>query len=111
MATQKQILAAVKKVLAAKTTKTRKKNPAPRMGTAKPKRKSQITGKTPSKRLVKRRKENKVEGYFPNPAAVAKAHRECYYVYVGRYTTYASAEKAAKAFADKLGVKVGIVGD
>ncbi len=42
---------------------TRKKNPAKRIGTAKPKRVSQVTKKAPSKRLVK----NTDEGYFPNP--------------------------------------------
>jgi hypothetical protein len=46
---------------------TRKKNPAKRIGTAKPKRVSQVTKKAPSKRLVKRRMKNTDEGYFPNP--------------------------------------------
>ena len=47
----------------------RAKNPAPRIGTARPKRVSQITKKAPSKRLVARRRKNTDEGYFPNPTA------------------------------------------
>lgn len=60
---------------AVKKATARKKNPAPRIGAKKPTRKSQITKQAPSKRLVKRRKANKVEGYFPNPAEVASAHK------------------------------------
>jgi len=44
-----------------------KENPSPRIGTAHPKRRSAITKKTPSKRLVARRKANVKKGYFPNP--------------------------------------------
>ena len=44
-----------------------KKNPAPRIGTAKPKRKSQVTGKPPTKRLVARRMANAKKEFFPNP--------------------------------------------
>lgn len=47
-----------------------KKNPATRRGTSKPKRKSQVTGKPPTKRLVKRRIKNTETGYFPNPLPV-----------------------------------------
>lgn len=43
------------------------KNPAPRIGTKKPNRRSQATGARPSKRLVARRKANAYEGFFPNP--------------------------------------------
>jgi len=45
----------------------RKTNPAPRIGTGNPKRKSQVTGKKPSMRLIQRREKNKKKGYFPNP--------------------------------------------
>ena len=45
----------------------RAKNPAPRVGTKKPMRKSQVTKSPPSKQLVKRRKKNTETGYFPNP--------------------------------------------
>jgi hypothetical protein len=48
-------------------TKSRAKNPAPRIGTASPRRRSQITKKPPTKRLVKRRVVNTKKGYFPNP--------------------------------------------
>ena len=43
------------------------RNPAPFRGTSKPRRVSQITKITPTKRLVKRRKMNTEQGYFPNP--------------------------------------------
>lgn len=46
----------------------RGKNPAPRIGTARPRRPSQITKKAPSKRLVARRSANTRRGYFPNPS-------------------------------------------
>jgi len=49
-------------------------NPAPRIGTAHPKRKSEATKKTPTKRLVARRKRNTDEGYFPNPLE-SQVHR------------------------------------
>jgi hypothetical protein len=45
-----------------------KGNPATRKGTAKVYRKSQVTKKPPTKRLVARRKTNVKKGYFPNPA-------------------------------------------
>jgi hypothetical protein len=45
----------------------RSKNPAPRLGTKRPRRVSQITKKPPTKRLVTRRKANTQAGYFPNP--------------------------------------------
>ena len=44
------------------------KNPARRKGTKIPLRKSQITKKKPTPRLVKRRKTNSKKGYFPNPS-------------------------------------------
>lgn len=43
------------------------KNPRPRIGTANAKRRSSITGKAPSARLVRRRRRNVRKGYFPNP--------------------------------------------
>lgn len=42
-------------------------NPAPRIGTARPRRVSQVTKKPPTKRLIKRRVSNVKKGYFPNP--------------------------------------------
>lgn len=42
-------------------------NPAPRIGTARPKRVSQVTKKAPTKRLVSRRRVNSEPGYYPNP--------------------------------------------
>lgn len=79
MATKAQILAAAKRIVAAAKKPavkrvTRKANPAKRIGTKKPTRASAVTGKPPSKRLVKRRKANTAEGYFPNPSEVVKAH-------------------------------------
>ena len=56
----------------------KKANPAKRKGTSKPLRKSQITGKPPSKRLVARRKKNTVPGMFPNsikPSHKAKIYK------------------------------------
>jgi len=61
----------------------RASNPAPRRGAKKPKRASQRVHrnkngtftKAPTKRLVTRRKKNVRKGYFPNPAAIARAHR------------------------------------
>lgn len=47
--------------------KGRASNPAPRIGAAKPRRKSQVTGEKPSMRLVQRRKKNTRKGYYPNP--------------------------------------------
>lgn len=45
----------------------RTSNPAPRIGAAKPRRKSQVTGEKPSMRLVQRREKNTRKGYYPNP--------------------------------------------
>ena len=42
-------------------------NPAERIGTAHPRRRSAATHAAPSKRLVRRRKANVKKGYFPNP--------------------------------------------
>ena len=52
----------------------RANNPAPRIGTAHPKRKSEATKKTPTKRLVARRKRNTKAGYYPNPLE-SQVHR------------------------------------
>lgn len=52
---------------------TRGKNPAPRRGTSKPRRVSQITKKPLTRRLVKRREKNTDPGYFPNPLISQKA--------------------------------------
>lgn len=49
--------------------RARAKNPAPRIGTVRPNRASQITRTKPTKRLVSRRKRNTDEGYFPNPVS------------------------------------------
>lgn len=45
-------------------------NPARRIGTARPRRVSQLTKKPPTKRLVARRKKNTDQGYFPNPKRI-----------------------------------------
>jgi hypothetical protein len=42
-------------------------NPAKFLGTSKPRRRSQVTKRPPSKRLVSRRMSNTKRGYFPNP--------------------------------------------
>lgn len=56
--------------------KGRASNPAPRIGAAKPNRKSQVTGERPSMRLVQRRKKNTRKGYYPNPTdKAAKGER------------------------------------
>lgn len=55
-----------------KPAKKRAKNPAKRIGTAKPNRPSQITGKPPTKRLKARRVSNTKKGYFPNPTNKAR---------------------------------------
>jgi len=52
-----------------------KSNPAKRIGTARPKRVSQITKRPPTKRLVARRRKNTDAGYFPNPLE-PKVHRK-----------------------------------
>jgi hypothetical protein len=44
-----------------------KTNPRPRIGTKSPRRRSSVTGKFPTVRLVARRKRNARKGYFPNP--------------------------------------------
>lgn len=49
-------------------------NPAPRLGTSRPRRASQITKKAPTKRLVARRKANTQKGYFPNPTGRVFTH-------------------------------------
>jgi hypothetical protein len=53
----------------------RQTNPAPRTGTKRPRRASQITKKPPTTRLVARRKANSKAGYFPNPL-MPKVHRK-----------------------------------
>ncbi len=96
------------------TRKRPKPKAAPkRVGTAKPTRKSQITGKAPSKRLVKRRKSNTTPGYFPNPAEVAKAHAPiCYYVAtVKSYKTVEAARKAGLELMVKHGIPLRIISD
>jgi hypothetical protein len=47
-------------------------NPAKRKKAASPKRRSQATGKAPTKRLVARRKANVKPGYYPNPIGHGK---------------------------------------
>jgi len=58
---------AAKKSTDAYISKMYATNPARRIGTAHPKRKSEATKKTPTKRLVARRKRNTKAGYYPNP--------------------------------------------
>lgn len=50
----------------------RQENPETRIGTAHLKRRSQITKRAPSKRLVARRAKDTKRGYFPNPLNVEK---------------------------------------
>lgn len=56
----------------------RQGNPAPRRGTRNAGRRSQISGRAPSGRLVKRRRRNVRKGFFPNPAQVRAAQRKHY---------------------------------
>lgn len=65
-------------------------NPAPRIGTARPRRLSQITKKPPSKRLVKRRMKNTDVGYFPNPLAVSEK---------AKYAVYQTSAKGVEMIA------------
>jgi hypothetical protein len=106
-----------KKPAAKKAAKTVKRKPAAktakRVGTAKPLRKSQITGKAPSKRLVKRRKTNTTPGYFPNPAEVAAAHAPAkYYVATMKsHNTLAAAKKEGQDIYAKTGIPLRIICD
>lgn len=68
----------------------RKTNPAPFIGTSRPMRRSQITKKPPSKRLVKRRKKNRNQGYFPNPLKVNEW---------AKYSIYQSSTKGVERVA------------
>ena len=72
-----------------KVSNSEKSNPAPRKGTASVKRPSQITGEAPTKRLVKRRKANTHEGYFPNPLTSAEKQNVKFEVFI-----YNAIEKA-----------------
>jgi hypothetical protein len=67
--------------LAVKGSLAYSSNPAPRHGTASPRRRSQITKAPPSKRLVLRRMENSKKGYFPNPVDDIKPNAN-YEIYV-----------------------------
>lgn len=87
--------------------KTRKTNPAKRIGTAKPRRKSQVTGEKPSMRLIQRRTKNTRKGYYPNPVSVTPSGLR-YRVSVkipGKAAWYAIAmfveQSEAKAYAEK----------
>lgn len=113
------LLKAAKMIIASAGKKV-KKNPAPRKGTAKPKRVSQITKKAPSKRLVKRRKANDVEGFFPNPSEIGEAYQHAdtfmIQVMVGKeWRTIAStkalanAKDVAQAYATQTGKQVRVV--
>ena len=106
MATKKPVAKkTVKRKPATKTTR--------RVGTAKPTRKSQITGKAPTKRLVKRRKSNTTPGYFPNPAEVEAAHRPrmFYIATTGSYKTVEAAVKAGNALCAKYGIPLRVISD
>jgi hypothetical protein len=93
-----------------------KDNPAPRIGTAHPKRRSQITKKAPSPRLVSRRVKNTRKGYFPNPVGSThstKGHSQDtdhealrFFVQMGKHGNWAtvagfSGLAEAQRFADK----------
>lgn len=93
-------------------------NPAPRIGTAKPKRKSQATGKAPTKRLVARRTKNTVKGRFPNPAPLKRKLKDLYYLSIQDGDTWfrfwaprktlATAKKDAEDYAKRFGRPVKI---
>lgn len=104
MATRKP---AAKKVPAKKTVK--RKAVAKKAVT----RKSQITGKAPTKRLVKRRRANTTPGYFPNPAEVLKAHAppKYYVAMIPTYSTQEAARKAGLAMSEKYGCALRIISD
>jgi len=88
-------------------SRARATNPAPRIGTARPRRKSQITGKTPSKRLVKRRTANKKPGYFPNPST---SRDEKYMVILGNAIRVAEGKTRDKQVAQaRLSYVQGLV--
>lgn len=88
------------------------RNPRPRLGTAKPTRKSQATGKKPSARLVARRRANKIAGVYPNPDPLAyemlpvrlykhASSRSSKWVEFARYDTLAAGREAARVYANK----------
>lgn len=53
-------------------------NPAPRHGARNIHRRSQITKRAPSRRLIRRRRRNTAKGFFPNPRQAHAAQREVY---------------------------------
>lgn len=123
MVTKVSILAAARKIVAAadaKKRKTIKKNPAPRIGTKKPNRRSQATGKAPTKRLVQRRKANAKKGYFPNPTESKTAHEFPFAVQVeyahnmwktlGLFAQKGDAVYFAQSLADKSKKQVKVLG-
>lgn len=98
----------------------RASNPAPRIGAAKPRRKSQVTGEKPSMRLVRRREKNTRKGYYPNPidSISGKESVPIYFVeqkigknwaIIGEFIAdKPDAVKFARAVADKSGKPVRI---
>lgn len=98
--------------------KGRASNPAPRIGAARPRRKSQVTGKKPSMRLVQRREKNTRKGYYPNPIDATVPAGEIYevqqkkrgkgMVYVGTFASRDKAVKFARALADSEGLPVQV---
>lgn len=94
--------------------KGRASNPAPRIGAAKPRRKSQVTGEKPSMRLVQRREKNTRKGYYPNPIE-GDSHGLRYIVAVKESEksdwkniavfSRADGEDGAKAYAKKVAKK------
>jgi len=79
------------------------------------KRASQITGKAPSSRLLKRRTKALFapEGYFPNPKAAMMTGYQVICMHpkkhvVGIFKTMAEAKMVARAMADAKGVAYGV---
>jgi hypothetical protein len=82
----------------------RKDNPAPRIGTARPRRVSQITKKAPTKRLVKRRRANTDEGYFPNPVEALHAT----FHYEGKEFNYAVIQRHKNGDVEAVALVPGV---
>jgi hypothetical protein len=84
--------------------KKRAANPAPRIGTARPRRVSQITKKAPAKRLVKRRRANTDEGYFPNPVEALHAT----FHYEGKEFNYAVIQRHKNGDVEAVALVPGV---
>lgn len=83
-------------------SKAVRKNPAPRKGTAKPRRVSQATKRPPTKRLVARRQANVKLGYFPNPINEAISHVVVQRTTHDEHICYTTNQKTAEQICDLL---------